>query len=244
MWQIQSKSSFSNWSPQSFPSSTPWSNQASQSSWLNFPYAPPYLQSNAYPPQWTPSTSQSSAWQTNWQRPMHQPVGTMPLLQPTLPALQQNPQSNLILQLPAQPNPNPNNRPVQSLQIVETSEIGADLRECNDLQLRSGRIIETEGDKTTHAENQVPREHLSQEEDVNKQQTYNQATKSSPLFPERLIIPRPTQYPNFDILGELQNLYIKIPFLQAIQGIPIYAKTTKELCVKKPRRNAANNLRV
>jgi len=35
--------------------------------------------------------------------------------QPTLPALQQNPQSNLILQLPAQPNPNPNNRLVKSV---------------------------------------------------------------------------------------------------------------------------------
>ena len=39
-------------------------------------------------------------------------------------------------------------------------------------------------------------------------------------------------------------MYIKIPFLQAIQDIPIYVKTIKELCVKKPRRNAANNSRV
>jgi len=45
-------------------------------------------------------------------------------------------------------------------------------------------------------------------------------------------------------LGELKNLYIKIPFLQAIQDIPIYAKTIKELCVKKPRRNITNNPRV
>jgi len=92
----------------------------------------------------------------------------MLLSQPTLPALQQNPQSNLRSQLPAQPNPNPNNRLVQSVQIIETSEIGADLRECNDLQLRSGHIIETEGEKTTHVENELPRENLSQEEDVNK----------------------------------------------------------------------------
>ena len=51
---------------------------------------------------------------------MHQPVGTMPLPQPTLPALQQNPQSNLRPQLSAQPNLNPNNRPIQVVQIVET----------------------------------------------------------------------------------------------------------------------------
>eukprot|EP00253_Pinus_taeda_P026992 PITA_26992 len=147
---------------------------------------------------------------------MHQPVGTIPLPKPTLPTLQQNPQSNLRPQLPAQPNPNPNNRPVQSVQIIETPEV----------------------------EYQLPREHLSQEEDVNKQQTHNQATTPSPPFLERLVIPRPIQYPDFDILGELQNLYIKIPFLQAIQDFPIYVKTIKELCIKKPRRNITNNPRV
>ena len=115
---------------------------------------------------------------------MHQPVGTIPLPQPTLLALQQNSQSNLRPQLPSQPNPNPNNRPVQSLQILETPEEGPDLRECNDLQLRSGRIIQTEGNKTVQIEDQLPREHLSQEEDVNRQQTHNQATTSSPPFPE------------------------------------------------------------
>ena len=150
---------------------------------------------------------------------MYHPAGTIPLPQPTLPALQQNPQSNLRPQLPAQPDPNPNNRQVQSIQIIESPEPGPDLRECNDLQLRSGRIIETEGDKTVDIEDQLPREHQSQQEDVNKQQTHNQATTSSPPFPERLAIPRSIQYPDFDILGELQNLYIKIPFLQAIQDI-------------------------
>jgi len=44
---------------------------------------------------------------------------------------------------------------------------------------------------------------------------------SSPPFPERLIIPRPIEHPDFDLLGELKNLCIKIPILQAIQGIPI-----------------------
>ena len=137
---------------------------------------------------------------------MQQPVGTILLPQPTLPVLQQNPQSNLRPQLPAQPNPNPNNRLFQSLQIIESPEIIPDLRERNDLQLRSRRIIENEGDKTVHIEDQLPREHLLQQEDVNKQQTHNQATTSSPPFPERLVIPRPLQYPDFDILGELQNL--------------------------------------
>eukprot|EP00253_Pinus_taeda_P005832 PITA_05832 len=172
------------------------------------------------------------------------PVGNIPFPQPTLPSLQQNPQSNLRPQLPAQPNPNPNNRPVQALQILETPEEGPDLRECNDLQLISGCIIQTKGNKTDQIEDQLPREHLSQEEDVNRQQIHNQTTTSSPPFPERLVIPRPIQQPNFDILGELQILYIKIPFLQTIQDIPIYAKTIKELCIKIPRRNIIDNPRV
>ena len=95
---------------------------------------------------------------------MNQPAGTIPLPQPTLPTpytLQQNPQSNLRPQLPAQPNPNPNNRPVQCLQIIESSEIESTLQECNDLQLRSGRIIETEGHRTAHIENQLPIEQPS-----------------------------------------------------------------------------------
>lgn len=36
-------------------------------------------------------------------------------------------------------------------------------------------------------------------------------------------------------------MYIKIPLLQAIQDIPIYAKTIKGLCIKKPRRRITNN---
>lgn len=40
-------------------------------------------------------------------------------------------------------------------------------------------------------------------------------------------------YPYFDLIWELKNIFTKIPLLQAIQDIPIYAKTIKELCVKK-----------
>ena len=39
--------------------------------------------------------------------------------------------------------------------------------------------------------------------------------------------------PEFDILDELKNSYVKIPLLQEIKDIPIYEKTIKELCIKK-----------
>ena len=51
-----------------------------------------------------------------------------------------------------------------------------------------------------------------------------------------MIIPRAIEYPDFDILGELKNICVKIPLLQPIQDIPIYEKTIKELCTKNPKR--------
>lgn len=39
--------------------------------------------------------------------------------------------------------------------------------------------------------------------------------------------------PEFDILDELKNSYVKIPLLQTIKEIPIYAKIVKVLCIKK-----------
>jgi hypothetical protein len=39
-----------------------------------------------------------------------------------------------------------------------------------------------------------------------------------------------------DIEDELQNVCIKIPLLQDIKDIPIYAKIIRDLCIKKPGR--------
>ena len=68
------------------------------------------------------------------------------------------------------------------------------------------------------------------------QQKTEELRVTLPPFPERLNLPRPIINPDFDILGELRNLCIKIPLLQAIQDITIYAKTIKELCGKKKLR--------
>jgi hypothetical protein len=39
-----------------------------------------------------------------------------------------------------------------------------------------------------------------------------------------------------DIEDELRNVCIKIPLLQAIKDIPIYAKIIRDIFIKKPRR--------
>lgn len=110
------------------------------------------------------------------------------------------------------------------------------MRECNELKLRSGWIIESEGDKNIQLEDLLPIEQAPQVENTVEQKSHDQTITYSPPSLERLIIPRSIEYPDFDILGELKNLRVKIPLLQAIQDIPIYAKTIKELCKKKPKR--------
>jgi hypothetical protein len=40
--------------------------------------------------------------------------------------------------------------------------------------------------------------------------------------------------PDFNLLRELQNLYVKIPLLQALRDVPIYARTMRDIFVKKP----------
>ena len=42
--------------------------------------------------------------------------------------------------------------------------------------------------------------------------------------------------PQFNPLGELKKLYVKIPLLRALHDVPIYAKTVWDLCVRKPGR--------
>jgi hypothetical protein len=44
------------------------------------------------------------------------------------------------------------------------------------------------------------------------------------------------ELPSFNILGELQNLHVNIPLLQVITDVPIYAKTVRDLYIKKPGR--------
>ena len=59
-----------------------------------------------------------------------------------------------------------------------------------------------------------------------------QAPKNPP-YPERLAIEKPVVAPEFNLEAELKNLCIWIPLLQDIKDILIYAKTTRELCLKR-----------
>lgn len=48
----------------------------------------------------------------------------------------------------------------------------------------------------------------------------------------------------FDLLGELHNLFVKIPLLQAMKDVPIYAKTLREYYSKKPTKKSKDPLTI
>ena len=86
--------------------------------------------------------------------------------------------------------------------------------QCNDIHLRSGRIVEptiadvTSSDKEETKEHDVPKEVQSS--------SNNAAKTTKPPFPERLALTKTPKPPTFNLLGELQNLYVKISLLQAL----------------------------
>ena len=55
-----------------------------------------------------------------------------------------------------------------------------------------------------------------------------------PPFPERLTHLVHHTLEDNELLGELKNLCVKIPLLQAIKYVPIYNKLIKEKCLKHP----------
>jgi hypothetical protein len=168
--------------------------------------------------------------------------------------LPQNPQPQLRPQLPAQPHSNPNNRPIQLVYIIENVDREINSVGCNKLWLRSGCIISPE-ESNIHQEKEnenniqpaiipstvVITEEIEQGGNTVEQKNHDEDVTPPPPFPERSMIEKPIVYPNFDIIGELKNLYVKIPLLQALQDIPIYAKKIKELCGKKPVRKVENS---
>jgi hypothetical protein len=60
--------------------------------------------------------------------------------------------------------------------------------------------------------------------------------KMNPPYPERLLIKKTEEPLEHNLETELRNICVKIPLLQAIKGIPIYAKIVRELCIKNPGR--------
>jgi hypothetical protein len=48
---------------------------------------------------------------------------------------------------------------------------------------------------------------------------------TKPPFPKHLALTKTPEPPAFNLLWELKILYVKIPLLQALRDVPIYART-------------------
>jgi hypothetical protein len=130
-----------------------------------------------------------------------------------------------------QPNPNPNNKVVQNIDIHNVSALSITPMPCDEIKLRSGRIVKpiiedapsSKSDKESGERPSVDTEEIFQPI----------IDSANPPFPERLTIAKPVELPSFNLLGELQNLHVNIPLLQAIRDFPIYAKIIRDLYIKR-----------
>jgi len=209
---------------------------------------PPIQQPNppfADPTIWNPWATQQSyfnQWNPNWsaqQIPFlqHQQSLSLP---PNAPSNNQT----IRPQLPMQPNPNPNNN--KALQVINIHEQSASPMQCNDIHLRSGRIVEPIIDDITNSDKEETAKEKSSNNNVETAESpSNKAVQiAEPPFPEHLTLTKTLEPPVFNLLGELHNLYVKIPLLQALRDVPIYARTVRDICIKKPRRKAKDPLTV
>jgi len=95
--------------------------------------------------------------------------------------------------------------------------------EIQEINLRSGRVL---------TDNQPPSLPRASEEEREESMPRVNPTP----FSERLTHPVHPNPEDNELLGELKNLCVKIPLLQAIKDVPIYNKLIKDMCFKHPQR--------
>jgi hypothetical protein len=204
---------------------------------------PPFVDPSTWTP-WPPQQQQpyQNQWNQNWRgqqdpfqnqlpqlpQPLSLPAGTPPINQVIRP------------QLPVQPNPNPNNKAVQCIDVYNQPTLSLLPAQCNDIHLRSGRVVEPTIADVTSPDKEETQEHDAPEK---VQSSSNNVAETTP-FPERIALTKAPELPAFNLLGELQNLYVKIPLLQALRDVPIYARTMRDICIKKPGRKTKDPLTV
>eukprot|EP00253_Pinus_taeda_P026771 PITA_26771 len=116
--------------------------------------------------------------------------------------------------------------------------------QCNDIHLCSGRIVEPIIDDITSSEKEETRKEKSSNNNAEIVESSSNKTSQTtePPLPERLALTKTFEPPAFNLLGELHNLYVKIPLLQALRDVPIYARTVRDIFIKNPGRKAKEPL--
>ena len=205
------------------------------------PYSQPYQQYHQpyspYPQPYQQYPQQQVVY-PHQPQPTQQALPAPPPINPPQLQLPSNQQPPRPTQIPAQPVPNPNNKAERPAYNVDEGPSYPTLPLQN-VNLRSGRVLHKESPTTDKQEeneeneNETPIQRKPTDDIKNKQMQ----PLHPPPFPDRLVQAKlPMSIPQFGVLDELKNVYIKIPLLQAIKDIPIYTKAIKELCLKKPTR--------
>lgn len=109
------------------------------------------------------------------------------------------------------------------IQIVENLDLGIEKKECSELRLRIGCVINLREVTDLQQEKLEPPTEINpstvtnteirQEEGTSEQEDSGKIVSAYPPFPKRLVIPKPIFYLDFDLLGEIKNICIKIPLL-------------------------------
>eukprot|EP00253_Pinus_taeda_P014223 PITA_14223 len=156
-------------------------------------------------------------------------------------------------QFPIQPNLNTNNKWAQKANTLNLPSYNISPAEFYDMHLRSRRTVDAQPSpviiEQIDSEEKEPEIVEGEPNRVNRNHTppqplVTQKQQAEPPYPKRLAISKPTPQAEFDLLGELQNLFVKIPLLQAMRDVPIYEKPLREYCAKKTKNKSRDPLTI
>jgi hypothetical protein len=111
--------------------------------------------------------------------------------------------------------------------------------ECNDIHLRSQKTLTKDQPRISveYLHEDVPNQESKQKKSREPSKDENShPERQGPPYPKRLNQKKSFTQPEFDFLGELKNVCVKIPLFQAIKDVPIYSKAVQEFCLRKPNR--------
>jgi hypothetical protein len=126
--------------------------------------------------------------------------------------------------------------------------------DCDDINICLGKVVNNPKSPVIQEKDDEEEEHEPKKQESSPvlqpsiSETTNQHKSSGtvlvPPYPERLTIEKPSTQLEFDLLGELRNVCVKIMLFQAIKDVPIYAKVVRELCLRNPGRKKKDPLNV
>jgi hypothetical protein len=102
--------------------------------------------------------------------------------------------------------------------------------DSQEIQIRSGKVL-NKNSPTINEEYSEEENHKQINDNVeiekNSQHLEIPQSSSLPPYPDRLILEKPIVHPEFDLVFELRNIFIKFSLLQDIKYILIYAKNIR-----------------